>query len=82
MKHAGEEALDTLEGLLQQVRKHKSLTEKKRGVFYSKSAAFLYFHEDAAGLFADLRVGKDWKRLPVGTKKQQQLLLSELASVK
>jgi hypothetical protein len=80
MKHAGESALDTLEDLLQQVRKSKSLIEKKRGVFYRKSAAFLHFHEDPAGLFADLRVGGDWKRFPVRTKKEQRILLSFLAS--
>jgi hypothetical protein len=82
VKHAGDEALDALRGLLEQVRKHKSLIERKRGVFYMKSTAFLHFHEDPAGLFADLRVGKDWKRFPVGTKSEQRVFLSALASVK
>ena len=30
------------------------LIEKKRGVFYRKSRAFLHFHEDPKGMFADL----------------------------
>jgi hypothetical protein len=81
MKHAGENALDTLEPLLLEIRKSKLLVEKKRGVFYRKSTAFLHFHEDPAGLFADLRVGRDWKRFPVRTKKEQRILLSEMASV-
>ena len=81
MKHAGENALDTLEPLLLEIRKSKLLVEKKRGVFYRKSTAFLHFHEDPAGLFADLRVGRDWKRFPVRTKREQRILLSEMASV-
>lgn len=54
MKHAGEAALDQLESLLAQIRKIEGLKEKKRGIFYLKSKAFLHFHEDPAGLFADL----------------------------
>ncbi len=50
MKHAGAEALDQLEGLLEQVRLRTQLTERKRGVFYRKSRAFLHFHEDPAGV--------------------------------
>ncbi|HEX4183540.1 MAG TPA: hypothetical protein VHY34_09795 [Caulobacteraceae bacterium] len=53
MKHAGQEALDALEA----VRLRRALTERKRGVFYRKSRAWLHFHEDPAGLFADLRGG-------------------------
>ena len=53
MKHAGEAALDALEPLLAELRA-LPLKEKKRGIFYKKSSAFLHFHEDEAGLFADL----------------------------
>ena len=31
------------------------MVEKKRGVFYFKSRAFLHFHEDPKGMFADIR---------------------------
>ncbi|MFI4965317.1 MAG: hypothetical protein ACHP9T_08120 [Caulobacterales bacterium] len=54
MRHAREADLDRLEPLLAQVRTLPGLTEKKRGVFYRKSRAFLHFHEDPKGLFADL----------------------------
>ncbi len=44
MKHAGEKALDQLADLLAEIRKQDSLKEKKRRVFYLKSAAILHFH--------------------------------------
>ena len=55
MRHAGSGSLDTLEPLLAELRRLPGLNEKKRGVFYAKSRAFLHFHEDPAGLFGDLR---------------------------
>ena len=82
MKHAGEEALDALESVLAKVRKHEWLTERKRGVFYMKSRAFLHFHEDPAGIFADLRVGEHWTRFSVSTKSEQRVFLSKLASIR
>ncbi len=57
MKHAGPAALDRLELLLVQIRTLPGLVEKSRGVFYRKGKAFLHFHEDPAGLFADVRFG-------------------------
>jgi len=81
MKHAGQKALDTLEGLLVQIRRYEGLKEKKRGTFYRKSSAFLHFHEDPTGLFADLRVRDGWKRLPVTTKADCKVLLAELNRV-
>ena len=79
MKHAGAEALDQLEGLLEQVRLRTQLTERKRGVFYRKSRAFLHFHEDPAGMFADARVqGNDWERLPVSSPADWQALIARL----
>jgi hypothetical protein len=79
MKRAGSDALDALEDLLQGVRKFTQLTEKKRGTFYRKSTAFLHFHEDPAGLFADLRAGDDWERLPVRTRAQRKAMVARLA---
>lgn len=81
MKHAGPAALDVLEELLRHLRKYPGLKEKKRGVFYRKSSACLHFHEDSAGLFADLRVGSDWKRFPVNTTAEQQALLAEVVAI-
>ncbi len=75
MKHATAVALDALEPLLVQLRAIDALTEKKRGVFYRKSSAFLHFHEDPAGFFADLRVGPEWVRLPANTAAERRTLL-------
>ena len=80
MKHAGDKALDELEDLLAELRGEAPLKERKRGVFYLKSSALLHFHEDAAGLFADLREGKTWGRHPVNTKTQQRALVSRVKS--
>ncbi len=55
MRHARGEALDQLEPALARLRAIPGLTEKSRGIFYKKARAFLHFHEDPAGLFADLR---------------------------
>jgi hypothetical protein len=62
MKHAGPAALDTLEELLTRIRSHAELREKSRGCFYRKSKAFLHFHEDPEGMFADLKIGNDFAR--------------------
>ena len=76
MKHAGVAALDVLEDVLSAVRARTELTERKRGIFYRKSTAFLHFHEDRAGLFADVKIGKEFERLPVNTPEERQALLA------
>ena len=55
MKHAGPEALDQLEPILEEIRRLGGLKEKKRGAFYYRSSGFLHFHEDPAGIFVDIR---------------------------
>jgi hypothetical protein len=79
MKHAGPAALDRLEPLLRTVRALPGLKETTRGVFYRKSKAFLHFHEDPAGLFADLRCNAgDFDRYRVETTDEQATLLSRV----
>lgn len=67
MKHAGPIALDRIEPLIARLRALPGLKEKSRGVFYLKSRAFLHFHEDPKGLFADIRTadGKDFERFKI-----------------
>lgn len=72
MKHASDKSLDMLDGLLDAVRSHTELKEKKRGIFYHKSSAFLHFHEDAAGLFADVRIAGHFERFGVNTSVEQK----------
>ena len=43
------------------------------------SRAALHFHEDAAGLFADLRLQGDWQRLPVNSRAERAALMRALA---
>ena len=75
MRHARAQALDRLEPLLTALRALPGLRETSRGVFYRKSSAFLHFHEDPAGLFADIR-GADgaFERYRVETREEQQAL--------
>ena len=74
MKHAGPVAIATLEPLLQQIRSLGRLVEKRPGVFYHRSRAFLHFHEDPAGLFADIRDGDDFDRLKMDDAGAENLL--------
>ena len=78
MKHAGLRALDALEPLLDEVRRRPGLIERKRGVFYRKGKAWLHFHEDPKGLFADLKDGSDWTRIEVTGAEGQAALLRQL----
>jgi hypothetical protein len=78
MKHASSAALDRLAQLLAGLRQFERVKEKSRGVFYCRSRAFLHFHEDPAGLFADLRTGSDWERFRVNSKEQQATLLRRI----
>ncbi len=75
MKHATRVALDALEELLRELRAVEGLTERKRGVFYRGSSAFLHFHEDPAGFFADAKVTPSWVRFDATTAAQRRALL-------
>jgi hypothetical protein len=75
MKHAGEAALASIELLLMELRRLEGIRERKLGVFYIKSAAFIHFHEDPAGIFADLRREREWLRLPVNTFAERRQLV-------
>jgi len=80
MRHATPAALDRLDDLLQAVRRqHPELREHKRGAFYRRGAGWLHFHEDPAGLFADLKVGGIWARFPVNSTAERAAFLARLA---
>jgi len=78
LRHATELTLDALEPLLIDLRELGGLTERRRGVFYRGSRAFLHFHEDRTGLFADVRLDVAWSRLEVTSKSQQRALLRQI----
>ena len=76
MKHASPASLERLAPLLEQLRGVAGLVERTPGSFYRRSAAFLHFHEDPSGLFADVKLNLvDFERLPVNTHAQQAALL-------
>ena len=78
MKHAGSDALDSIEPMLEQIRRVPGLTERSRGVFYKRSKAFLHFHEDPSGMHADVRFDDDFERYRVETSAEQEALLERL----
>ena len=81
MKHAGAAALDQLEPLLALIRTLPGLKEKGRGVFYRGGKAFLHFHEDPAGLFADVRLaGSEFDRFRVETVEERDRFLASLSA--
>ena len=79
MKHADQATLAQLTPLLEQIRRRiPPLKEKGSGKFYLKSTAFLHFHDDPAGIFADLKVSGDWQRYPVNTPADCAALLAAI----
>ena len=81
MKHATAAALDSLSDLLAQIRAREGIKEKRIGIFYRKSKPLLHFHEDPAGLFADLNTGAEFDRFPVNTPQERQALLRAVVRV-
>jgi hypothetical protein len=75
MKHASETDLKPIATLLGQLRTLPGVTEKKPGIFYRKSAAFLHFHEDSGKLFADIKQEGEFVRYEVGASASQAKLL-------
>jgi hypothetical protein len=78
MKHAGGEALDRLEPLLAEIRRLPGLKERKRGLFYYRGRSLLHFHEDPAGLFADLAWRGEDSRFRVSEPGEQSMLLQAI----
>ena len=80
MKHAGPQALDRLEPLLEQVRCLAALKEKSRGCFYLRGRGLLHFHEHGQGeLYADIGLGDEFDRLPAMTAAQHKAILKRVA---
>jgi len=76
MKHADSNALKQLEPLLEELRQRiPPLKEKQPGIFYCKAIAFLHFHQDPLGIFADLKVDRAWVRYPVNENRDWVALL-------
>jgi hypothetical protein len=76
MRHAGSAALAALDDLIIALRGRGGLKELRPGIFYRQGKAWLHFHEDQAGLFADLRTGTTWQRFRVSDTEERAKLLA------
>jgi hypothetical protein len=77
VKHATAPALATIEPLLAEIRRRPGMVERKVGIFYRHGRSFLHFHEDPAGMFADL-YGDDWVRFALTTAAERAAFLAAL----
>jgi hypothetical protein len=78
VKHAGPDALAHISPLLEELRARPVLRERRPGVFELKSRAFLHFHDDPGGIFADVRLAEGFVRLPVTSTSEQSELLERI----
>jgi hypothetical protein len=80
VKHAGPETFDQLQDLLAELREIPELNERKTGVFYRRSRAFLHFHDDPTGPYADVRLAddSDFVRIRVKTAAEKKRLVREV----
>jgi hypothetical protein len=78
MKHAGPSTLARISPLLAELRTRTGLRERRPGVFELKSRAFLHFHDDPSGVFADVRLAEAFVRMPVTSLSQQSDLLERI----
>lgn len=77
MKHAGAATLATLAPLLDELRRVNGLIERTPGSFYLRSKAYLHFHEDPKGLFADVKLdGAEFTRVRVATAAERGKLVA------
>jgi len=82
MKHAGADTLHRLAPLLQRLRAIPGLTERKPGIFYLRASAFLHFHEDPAGIFADVKLdGVAFERFALRGPEDGAALCERVAAV-
>ena len=75
MRHARPEDLEAIASLLDDLRGIEGLRERSPGTFYRGSHAFLHFHADPTGMFADLKVDGEFVRSRVTTAQEQGALL-------
>jgi hypothetical protein len=79
VKHAGPATFARIPTLLEELRQRPQLKERRPGTFYLKSKAFLHFHDDPGGVFADVKLdGMEFSRWPVTTRTEQRALLQRI----
>jgi hypothetical protein len=78
VRHITPAGLDALEPLLEQLRAIDGLGETRRDAFSVRSRAFLHFHEDPEGYFADVRFTDTVERCRVTTRAEQRTLVTRI----
>ena len=78
MRHAGPATFARIASLLEALRARTALREARPGVFTLGSRAFLHFHDDPSGIFADVRLADTFVRLPVTSASEQADLLDRI----
>ena len=79
MKHAGAATLSRLDAVLRDIRKRPQMRERTPGSFYVKSKGYLHFHEDPAGVFADVKLDFiEFTRMRATTDKELRALLAKI----
>ena len=81
MRHATLETLEEIEPLLEELRSVPGLVEKRPGIFYRRSKAFLHFHEDPSGLHADVRFAEEFERVRAETDVEREAFLARIRAV-
>jgi len=78
MKHASPAALDALDSLFAEILMREGVKDRGRGHFYRNGKALAHFHEDPSGLYADLHMGRVWRRLRVSEPDERDRFLAAL----
>jgi hypothetical protein len=78
VKHAGPATFARIEPLLEALRARAALREARPGVFTLKSRAFLHFHDDPSGVYADVRLTDAFVRMRVSDASEQSDLLERI----
>jgi hypothetical protein len=81
MKHATPATLESMTELLSALRAVEGISEKRPGAFSRGSRAFLHFHEDPTGVYADVRLESEFERFRVTTRREQQTLIARVRRV-
>ena len=81
VKHASKTTLSAVETFLNELRAVPGLVERTPGSFYLKSRAYLHFHDDPEGIFADVKLDHvSFERFPVTTRTAQRHLLQRIVA--
>src|SRR5262249_20098897 len=78
MRHAGPDTLERIPRLLAELRARTALRERRPGPLQLRSRAFLHFHDDPSGIYADVRLADDFVRMRVTTRSEQSDLLDRI----